>query len=607
MFKKLLSDNRLKDISFRSDFFPTVADRDFWENYPGDNIVALAEAELGYCWPTIKATDFMEFRKSGDRQIMERPHFDRRNHLVLFTLAELSENKKRFLPEIVNGIFAICEETFWGLSAHVPGHETGKVNIPTPTDPYVDLFAAETAEHLVTIANILREPLLDFCPEILDRISYELEVRIKAPYLKAKDWWWLGYGTKINNWNPWIISNLLSVFLLEESDEDRKRLALSKLLLELNHYYDSIPDDGGCDEGPNYWLQAGASLFECVYILKEASSGAVNLFSDEKLGKIASYMQRVHISKALFLNVADASPKPINSAIARSLIFGFGKETAQSATMSFASLLGEEAGEENNYIPYTIRTLRRLIWGADWLRELSEYGAYGSAHQELEELPNLQIASLRKGDFILFAKGGHNNESHNHNDVGSFALYDGATPVLVDVGIGVYTRYTFSSERYTRIPWTRSVNHNLPIVNGVEQSNGRSFEASSFAAEKGKINISFAGAYPADSGLTRLDRALALDESSLIVRDDFSFSGNGGDGVVEVLMSILPVRIEADAAILDEKYRITARGAKFASEWLSFEGDEKLTSGWHTEGVNRITVAPDSSDLAVIVVEKISR
>ena len=64
-------------------------------------------------------------------------------HLSLFALAELIENKGRFLPQIVNGIFAICEESFWGLSAHW-ADEIPK-NVPTPADHYIDLFAGETA------------------------------------------------------------------------------------------------------------------------------------------------------------------------------------------------------------------------------------------------------------------------------------------------------------------------------------------------------------------------------------------------------------------------------------------------------------------------------
>ena len=50
-----------------------------------------------------------------------------------------------------------------------------------------------------------------------------------------------------------------------------------------------------------------------------------------------------------------------------------------------------------------------------------------------------------KNGFFVATKGGYNNESHNHNDVGSFSLYLNTMPVFIDAGVGTYTRQTFSS------------------------------------------------------------------------------------------------------------------------------------------------------------------
>ena len=41
--------------------------------------------------------------------------------------------------------------------------------------------------------------------------------------------------------------------------------------------------------------------------------------------------------------------------------------------------------------------------------------------------------------FYVAAKGGHNAESHNHNDVGSFIVYADGYPALIDVGVEAYT------------------------------------------------------------------------------------------------------------------------------------------------------------------------
>ncbi|MBQ8344849.1 MAG: heparinase II/III family protein [Clostridia bacterium] len=602
MFQQFLKEAVFSDYVFRSDFFPDISDRSFWNGFQNETCVSIAEAELEYGWPVIKATDFMEFKKSGNRKIMETIHFDRRNHLVLFALAELKENKGRFLPQIVNGLFTTCEETFWGLSAHWPDkhHELG--NIHRPDEPYIDLFAAETAEHLAMIITLIGKPLADFCPEILDRVEYELERRIQAPYLLHRGWGWIGYSHKRpNNWNPWILSNLLTVFLLTEKNERRLHRALTKMFTEIQFYYDALPADGGCDEGPGYWSRAGASLFEFLYQLKQATDGALNLFDDQKLGRIAAYLKKVHVAADYFVNVADAHAK--GCADMMPMLFGFAEETGQENLMNFSAAVYQERTSTADPLSYTHRTLRRLVYHSQFLRKMQDHSVTYPLHGALECLPDMELAVLRKGDMILSAKGGFNQESHNHNDVGSISLYDRATPVLVDVGISTYTRFTFQNDtRYTMIPWTQSCNHNLPLVNGQGQPYGKEFGADRFEATEETIEISFAGAYPPEAGVDRLIRTVTLDENRMDCTDRFFFADQSSRKVTEVLMSVLPVRVDGNTAILGERYRLRADCGSIHTEFMPFE-DANLQSDWKCDGVTRITFSAEDAECITITVE----
>lgn len=74
-------------------------------------------------------------------------------------------------------------------------------------------------------------------------------------------------------------------------------------------------------------------------------------------------------------------------------------------------------------------------------------------------LPNLQVFAWRRGGLYVAAKGGHNGESHNHNDIGNFIVYADGEPEIIDVGNCVYTAKTFGAERYELMN-TRSSNHN---------------------------------------------------------------------------------------------------------------------------------------------------
>ena len=90
MFRSFLRKHSISEMTFRSDIFPDVNDREFWDAFQNDELISLAEAELEYGWPVIKATDFMEFKISGDRRIMEIPHFDRRLAVSLSALYSLA-------------------------------------------------------------------------------------------------------------------------------------------------------------------------------------------------------------------------------------------------------------------------------------------------------------------------------------------------------------------------------------------------------------------------------------------------------------------------------------------------------------------------------------
>ena len=604
MFHSFLNTHDLYQIRFHSELFPGVEDRAFWESFPNTSCVALAEAAMDYSWPVIKATDFMAFKQSGDRSVMERLHFDRRVHLALFVLAELKENKGRFLPQIVNGLFAICEESYWGLSAHCLEHHFERPSIPTPAEPYIDLFAAETAEHLALTVTLLRAPLLDFCPEILDRVGYELNRRIKEPYESRFDFAWMGHrGKRVNNWNPWILSNILTVFLLCEQDDRRRARAVRKILWDGQSYYDAIPADGGCDEGPHYWHQAGASLFELVYQLKASTDGEIDLFSDEKLQNIARYMQKAHLAGDLFVNVADAHAVGLGSAMP--LLYLFAEEIGDESLMNFSTAVYRGASVGEDPVSHVTQTLRRMIYQSRAIGKMEAREVTEPLHGALELLPDMELAILRRGDWILAAKGGFNEESHNHNDVGGIVLYDDTTPILIDVGINTYTKDTFSAAtRYVNIPWTRGSYHNIPTINGQEQLAGGQYRADRFAATEEKITVSFAGAYTEAAGVSSLVREVSLEEGGMLLLDSFSFSDKERRSLTEVFMTVLPVELRNNTAILGGSYCLSASTGTLCVEEIPFS-DARLCLDWKQDTVRRILLEGDGEEQITVKVERI--
>ena len=132
-------------------------------------------------------------------------------------------------------------------------------------------------------------------------------------------------------------------------------------------------------------------------------------------------------------------------------------------------------------------------------------------------LPNLQVFAWRRGGLYAAAKGGHNGESHNHNDIGNFIVYADGEPEIIDVGNCVYTAKTFGAERYELMN-TRSKNHNVPLIGGMEQVCGRQHAAKDVRADENGVRMDIAGAYP--ERVISLIRELNVDKDGLTVSDE---------------------------------------------------------------------------------------
>ena len=230
--------------------------------------------------------------------------------------------------------------------------------------------------------------------------------------------------------------------------------------------------DGGCDEGPGYWSRAGASLFDNLELLLQASGGKIDEFGSPLVREIGRFVYRAHIAGRFYLNFADAQavlhPDP-------NLIFSYGKRIAGRRN----GLLWRLAGRSRRRIAQRRAAPSAIsppAWagccaGCSICRPCSAQKAQAPLVRDVF-LPEIQVMAARdqggtaQGLYVA-AKGGNNDESHNHNDVGNFVTYIDGKPVLVDVGVETYTRKTFSPQRYEI--WTmQSGYHSLPTINGVD-------------------------------------------------------------------------------------------------------------------------------------------
>ncbi len=499
--------------------FPPASDRASWNGLPAEalrEISALAQTYADRPYPMRKATDFLAFVRTGSRQADEAPYFLRRRKLCAAVLLCCAEETAP-LDDVIDGVWCICEETSWVISAHninpIPGApEPREYPLPDKGRPYIDLFSAQTGMILSLTAFLLGDRLRAVSPVLTERIRSEILDRILTPFRATDDFWWMGVRRQdLCNWTPWILSNVMLCAVLRPLPRPELAALLTRAGVMLDRWLAVVPRDGGCDEGAGYWNMAGGALCDCLELLEEVTGGRAVFWQEEKIRNILSFPQKAELGGGWFVNFADCDARPLLSGERLQLA---GEKTGDPALAAMGRRLrGSLAGQLDD-VPHFSRLLKLLFHPA------------GSAAAEEKPrdvwLPDLQMRMVRRGGWTLACKGGHNGESHNHNDVGSFLLFLDGEPVLVDAGNMVYTAKTFSGERYSL--WNvRSAWHNLPLPAGQEQQPGAVFAAREVECLPDGLRLDIAGAYGPEAGLQSLRRELKLTEDGLELTDRLSF------------------------------------------------------------------------------------
>ena len=505
--------------------YPAYADRKAWDELTGENrdmLIRRGEKGLDFDWKVIRATDYLEFERSGNRKIMEDRNNANLKTLADLVVAELAEGDGRFVDQILNGAFHLCETTSWALSAHTPLQRSHR-SLPTDEEPVIALVSCETGALLAWIDYFFGETFDRIDPSIALRIRREVKERIMDTYLsRAEEFWWTGFRKEgahtINNWNPWCNCNVLQCFLLLEDDPDRLADAVYRTMQSVDKFLDYIKGDGACEEGPAYWEAAGGKAYDYLQVLDWATEGRISLFDKPLIRDMGEYIARSYVGDGWVVNFADATARGAGSA---PLIYRYGKVVGSDEMMRFAAaLIAEKRSPRLNFGRDMLRTLENIRF----CNELTATPAELPSHA-FTWYPETQFCYMRRGGLFLAAKGGHNNESHNHNDIGTFILYADSEPLLLDAGVGTYTRQTFSSQRYDI--WSmQSDYHNLPKITGVSQHQGARYRAADVEADSRRrtFALDIAGAYPAEAGIRRWRRGYRLRENGVTVTDDFELA-----------------------------------------------------------------------------------
>ena len=481
-----------------------------------------AEASLVNEIPSLPLSKYRAYLENGSTSIYGSPYRERMSMLMRMAIAEKVEGNGRFIDKMADLLWAMCEESTWMLPEHTTHRSNeaarGSKVPPTAGNKYghgLELGAAYRAANIAVTYSWFKNKFDEISPFINERVLYELKERIIDPFINNTFWWEGVQGNRVNNWCPWIVCNVLTVVSLVEEDIERREKVVELSMQYLDNFINCYPEDGGCDEGPTYWNAAAGCLFDALELLEDMTDGYVNIYDEPLIKAMGEYEARANITGKYFVNFADSRS---TCALDGNMLIRYGEKCGSEILVSFGQNMLKMRGPafDTSIIYRTIRSLTTPT------RDLSNVVPQAATDTYF---PNLEVMILRdskkpdEGSFLAI-KGGNNNEMHNHNDVGSFIFYKNGLPVLIDAGVGEYTRQTFSKDRY-KIWSMQSLYHNIASFGGLGQTNGAQYKAKDVVYNEKErcLTLELSEAYTPEVGVESYVRSASLKDSVATITD----------------------------------------------------------------------------------------
>lgn len=478
----------------------------------------LDEEYKKWCVGEVRASrysEFILFSTTGDRSVYQENFFHRQHRL--FTLAFMTmiyADREDYLTELCDSIWDICNLYVWALPAHIE-----KVN--EYDKGQLDLDATSMAFAMCVMKHVLGDRLP---PLIRDRIREEVRCRVIEPFFRQR-WHW---EFRENNWTSVCAASVGCTVMLEfpelfDSIADR-------MDENMRGYLAGFRDDGVCSEGPGYWFYGFGYFLSYADMVYRFTDGRINYFTDKKASEVATFFEKIILSKNVVANFGDCSPDTVISP---------GFLYILKTWFPHVAVPTEERMEFRvHYFPTMLYTMTyfRPEWSVGGVLEPAEY-----------YMEHTGWYTKRTPRYSLAARGGSNGESHNHNDVGSFIFVTNDRQVLCDIGSGMYTRQFFEPDKRYTFLCASSRGHNVPIINGQYQGNPE--ESDSVASFDGKtFSVEYHRPYDIPE-LTAITRSFTCHEDHVHLEDHAVYDGE--IQITERFVTLAEPRLETGVVYLD--------------------------------------------------------
>lgn len=509
-----------------------IGDRGAWNALATQSgfagVVAQAEALADQPMPETSDALYLEFFETGNRTHWQDVANQRRGRISAFALAECIEGQGRFLGPLREAIHALCAEPTWVM----PAHDADRANLEGRRID-IDLGSSSLAWNMGAVYHLLGNRLDD---ETRRLIGDAVRERILDPFMamirgeREANWWLVA----TNNWNHVCLAGVVGAALaVAESPAERAEFILAGAQYAGSGLMGFTPD-GYCSEGIGYWNYGFGHFVSLAEMLYQATEGRIDLFARSDVVAPALYGAQMEIADGVYPAFADcavnARPDPrlmsfLNHKYALGLetyppemIVGPRGGIAETALYSFGV---SPPLTESGASPRPVA----MDAASTWFPQAGVLISRPTGRHDTAE-PTVDQPASRLG---IAAKGGHNAEQHNHNDVGSYVVVANGRAILLDPGSETYTARTFSARRYES-KLLSSYGHPVPVIEGQLQATGAAARGevmeAHFSPEEDRLTIEMASCYDVRT-LVSLQRTFShrrVDGGVFVVTDTVQFT-----------------------------------------------------------------------------------
>lgn len=503
MNKKIFFDNleqKLETIKSSAFYQPYIAE--LKEAYAADKD---ADTTLDYA-------SFMCFYTTGSRQEYQSKYFARRRKLGQALMLCLLYEDQEYLDALCESIWEICNEITWVVPAHLANVKVEDYRT------HIDLFAAETAHYLAETDYLMGDKLPS---RIRELIRHEVKTRTFDAF-ESRTYFW---ETLISNWPGACGCSIGMAYLCLEPE--RFEGIQDRIMDVLDYFLKSYGDDGSNTEGLSYWEYGFWMYLNFADMLYRQSEGKVDIRHGKKIDQIATFMQKMIMRG----NVAVSFSDGIRSYDFQHIgLFGYLTNNYQGVVIK--AEVPKKIGIAQCTKPAWI--VRDFLWA-----EPECFSPNNALDIGMQYLEDPQWYMVKKEHYSVAAKGGHNNEGHNHNDVGNFILATDKGQMIADLGAMEYTAMNFSNLRYTLLQ-NSSLGHSVPIIDGKAQGCGERYHANVLEISEDKYVLELQEAYETD--ISKIIRTYDMRNTGITMTDVYSTIE--GHKIVERFISIIKPQIE---------------------------------------------------------------